>query len=232
MLSLGFEGERTRINARDWRWALNGAAVFKGYDPCGKQSSLTSTNANGQPCASGAAVQLQALAKHGTLLNCIVYYYPSNPKKMVESAILLRQFQAALAQYMQMHPQSRLRSVTGPERIDLTRLAADLTREILKKNDVYGPAYQCKAMAIAPVYERPFPAATRGVFKNWVSEFVGLSGSHGHFIVDHVHVPFQRLDLNSPPGPLLLFIFVAVSSGIQADSQLTDCPTCKFPLSG
>ena len=81
---------------------------------------------------------------------------------------------------------------------------------------------------MVPAYWKPQSVVDRGALHTWLGDFAGLSAKGGHVVVDHLHVPMKHgIDLNSPPGPLMLYFFAFLPTILHHDSKLEACISCK-----
>lgn len=188
----------------------------------------------------GSAIhfQAQSTTEEGTgpLQNCVIYYYPRNDPTTTTSSYVdrwsscLQSFN--LANRDKLTGQPRLYSSGAEGFIDLTKLADDLTRALLKHFDetqrVRGNEILFKAVVIVPGYGRkgsPQHGAYRGP---WQGTFAGLAAKHGHVVFDHFHVPVgSKRKLGSDPVGIKLHIFVSLGSDLELDGRaLPDCKIC------
>lgn len=211
------------------RLARHGAAVYEGCKANLKDTFPIVTGNLGWPCPTGGAIQLQGRTQSGALLNCVVYFFPTN---LINSGMdcLIEACRAAVRTVRGRGAHSRLVSVNSPYRIDLTQLAADMYATMTgssRNTRNSNPAYKFKAIIVIPVFGARRPAPKLGAFKTWLSNFAGLSARHGFFIIEHIHVARRiGLDLNAPPdpGPLTLYFFFAMPSELQCEHY--EAPAC------
>lgn len=212
------------------RWVSQGASVFRG---CTMTNVDLPEHGNlGYPCPHGSAVQLQVVTQTGHALNCVLFYYPigllaqsGKPRSGLER--LRNHYKAGLKAVLAGH--SRLTDPDSPDRIRLNDIAADFSRGMLSRGkDVYPAAFRFKVVLVLPVYEDiPGRSHQRGMIREWLSASAGLAAAGGQFMVDHVHVP-AKLDLNEPPGPgpLVLYIIAVLPEVTQSDTINLPCLHC------
>lgn len=157
------------------------------------------------------------------LLNCIIFYYPAT-SRISDAQCFVAISASTLNAIKEAAAYPRLRDPGSPHAIDLTQMAADYISLMLRHYRGGSMRQGFKIAAVVPVYGDNVRVHQHGAFTKWLGEFAGVAAKGGHFIIDHLHVP-TPLDLNSPPGPVLLYFLVAMPTGLR---YTIDFPACCY----
>lgn len=227
-------------SSNNHRGVSNGASVFFGCHLVSRGTALhiPPHGSLGYPCPHGAAIQLQDTTASQHPLNCVVFYYPvdlmtRNPKMSPSVKCIYGCLVKGLKTVLGLPAYHRLIDPDSRGKISLNSIAAEFTRAVapnVKKN--FPAASRFRVVLVLPVYsylDHPDRSFKHGVVKEWLSASVGLAAAGGQFLVDHVHVPL-KLDLNRPPGPeaLVVYLLAALPEQDPRDLAIEPCTQCNL----